>query len=358
MNAEVEILQNKVDHLLSQRTGKNQSVLERIERDNSLLTDYIVNLGSNMDVTFNANGKMYMNFDDSQFQIHPHALMQLGDKFNIPRKYVGYLNESDWGRQLLNNVLTEHSANIDRNRLLVRTVGDETRAVLSDKYRRLNSNEIYESFIKGCHNMGAVIYDAYYSETKSYIHTIIPRVYTIETPNNGNVYSVFGARIGNSDYGDGALGVRAFQMNVACLNGMVTDTLLKQIHLGKRLPDDINFSERTYTLDTRAMASAIDDIMVSVLSPNRIMETVQNVYKASHEMIDIDKEIIKLPRMGFTKEETSLVQTKLLQSDPSQGVVGAPTRWKLSQAITAVSNDIGERRKQELDELAGKIASI
>src|SRR5690606_34968167 len=112
---------------------------------------------------------------------------------------------------------------------------------------------------------------------------------TIQTENNGNVYSVFGARISNSDFGDGALEVRAFQMNVVCMNGMVSETALKQIHLGKKLPDNINFSDRTYRLDTQAMASAVKDIMKDTLSQDRIVQTVQKIKQASSEEIDMKR---------------------------------------------------------------------
>lgn len=364
---EIEILQKKVADLLAKREDGNQAVFEKIDKDNKLLEDYILNLGKGANLEFMANGKMYMNFDTSTvidetnniaFEIHENALFQLGDRFDIPRKYVRNLYSSEWGRKLLQNTLTEHMHNTDRKRILVRTVGEEVRGILSDKYRRLNSNEIYEAFIKGCRDASAVIYEAYYTDIKTYISAIIPKVYKIQTLNNGDVYAVFGAKIANSDFGKGALDVRAFMINVTCLNGMVSDTKLKQVHLGKRLSDDISFSEETYILDTQTMASATADIMKMILGEERILQTVNSIMNASREVINLEAEMIRLPKIGYSKAEVEQINTKLINNDPATGVTGLPTRWKLSQAITSVAQDIGEERQHELDELAGKIAKL
>lgn len=355
---EKQILQDKVTNLLERKQASNVSILERIERDNSMLQDFVLPLGEKSPITFEANGSIKMSFEGEQYSLHNNGLIQLAEKFGVPQKYLKYLNGTEWGRQLAQKVLTEHKLNIARQRVLVRTVGNEARAVLSDKYRRLNSDQIYESFITESKNAGAYIYDAQYNDTKSYISTIIPQVFEVPTENNGTVFSVFGARIANSDFGDGALDVRAFQMNCVCLNGMVSETQLKQIHLGRRLPDNLNFSKKTYELDTSAMASAVKDIMKSVLSVDRIKQSAESIKAASSQLIDVEQEIKKLPRMGMLKNEVEQVERKLLQGSTEEGIQGKLSKWKLSQAITAVSNDIGDRRKQELDELAGQLIKL
>jgi len=353
-----QILQEKVTNLLDRSQSRNAGILERIERDNGLLTDFVLPLNVSSPLTFEANGSIKMNFNDQQYSLHHNALMQLAEKFGVPQRYLKELASTDWGRKLAQQVLTDHKNNIARQRVLIRTVGDQARAVLSDKYRRLNSDKIYTSFIEESRNAGAQLYEAEHTDTKSYISTIIPQVFEIPTENNGLVHSVFGARIANSDYGDGALEVRAFQMNCVCLNGMVSESQLKQIHLGKRLPDNVSFSDNTYRLDTAAMASAVGDIMKNVLSVERIKESAAAIKAASGELIDLDTEIKKLPRMGMLKSEVEQVEKRLMNSDEAQGITGKPTRWKLSQAITSVSNEIGERRRQELNELAGQLISL
>lgn len=358
MRTEQTILQEKIDGILHNKLSRNNSLLNHIEKENSLLSDYIIPLGNSSPLAFTANDVLKAHFEGNDYTIHKNALGQFGDKFGIPQRYVHNLNQTDWGRNLLKDILTEHRSHIERDRVLFRTVGGQLRGVLSDRYRRLNSEQIYEQFINASNNLGATIYDVAYTDTKSYISTIIPKVFEIPTENNGNVYSVFGARISNSDFGDGALEVRAFQMNVVCMNGMVSESTLKQIHLGKKLPDNMVFSEQTYKLDTRAMASAVNDIITNTLSSDRIIETVSKIKKASSEEIDISKAIVKLPKMGMLKEEIQEVNDMLIANNYEDGVQGKATKWKLSQAITSVSNSKDARRKEELNELAGKLISL
>lgn len=349
------ILQEKIDNLLTRNQVKTAQVLEKIDYDNEHLQDFVLPLKGNEMLNFESNGTIKMNFNDNAYDISDHALGQLADKMDIPARYLKQLSETQWGRDLAQKVLTEHKENIGRNRILVRTVDNEARGVLSDKYRRLNSDKIYHSFSSAIRTSGAVIYDACYTSTKTYMEAIIPHVIPLQTANNGVVYSVFGARIRNSDFGNGSLELRIFQMNVVCLNGMVGETAWKQVHLGTKLPDNINFSEQTYRLDTATSASKIKDVVGDCLSIENIKAKASRIQEASAELIDVKKELVKLPKLGFLKEDVSSIEELMMNSNPEQGVVGQPTRWKLSQAMTAHANsdDISESRKRELAELAG-----
>ena len=72
------------------------------------------------------------------------------------------------------------------------------------------------------------------SDTKVWAETILPTPLTIPTTKNGHVVIFMGARFSTSDYGDGALDMRAFLLNGVCLNGMVRESVWKQIHPWER----------------------------------------------------------------------------------------------------------------------------
>ena len=80
-----------------------------------------------------------------------------------------------------------------------------------------------------------------------------------------------GARFSTSDYGDGAVDMRAYLLNGVCLNGMVRESLMKQVHLGTRLPDNLQLSERTYALETETTVSATKDFTKNLYSRDNIM---------------------------------------------------------------------------------------
>ena len=65
----------------------------------------------------------------------------------------------------------------------------------------------------------------------------------------------------NSDFGNGALSVRAYLLRIWCTNLAITQEEMRQVHLGKRLDESMIYSERTYELDAQATVSALKDVI-------------------------------------------------------------------------------------------------
>ena len=108
------------------------------------------------------------------------------------------------------------------------------------------------------------VFDMYTSDTRNWIEIIKCNVFDIPTPNNGVVPTVFGVRAANSDFGDSAHELSFFTLNLACFNGMVSERMIRKIHLGAKLPEDLNISQRTYELDSAAQVSLINDCVRSM----------------------------------------------------------------------------------------------
>ena len=224
---------------------------------------------------------------------------------------------------------------------------------MSDKYKRLNTLDIYAQFLDATKKQGAVVVDAHLTPVKSYVETIIPNLVKIATKNNGQIYVVFGVRIQNSDFGAGSLEVRNFMMQAVCLNGMVSKSELRQRHLGGRISDDVIFSDKTVKLETKAQASAVNDLVMGLMSKSGIKTQIANIQKSSAKELDMKKELIKLPKMGILKGEVSLIEKVLMDNKESDGVAGSGSAWKLSQAITAVARDSDSTRRRDLEEIGG-----
>ncbi len=217
--------------------------------------------------------------------------------------------------------------------------------------------DLYTSFMTAGSQHGSVVYDAMHTSSKSFISLIVPEVMEVKTENNGWVHSVFGAHMSNSDFGNGSVSMSAYHMNVMCLNKMCYNSILRKAHLGKRLSDDIQYSERTYELDTMAMSSAVSDTARILFSPETRERTKESILKASEALIEPKKGIIKLKNLNVQKEELEMVESKLMDGTPEDGIQGKCSLWKLSQALTAVANgpSIKGKRMQELDAIAGKL---
>lgn len=359
-----EVVMNKVQRMIDGKAVGVRATMERLVNEGKIAQDYIAPIGVNLKVndhspviTFSANGSLRMDMPDGQFTLHDNAIGQLADRMGIPQRYLrGLASGEPWAKQLAATLLNEHSGWTQRSRVLVRTVGTQVRGVLSDSYRRLNSVEILTAFVQEAAQQGAVISDAYMNDTKIWAETILPTPLTVPTAKNGDVVIFAGARFSTSDYGDGAVDMRAFLLNGACLNGMVRESVMKQVHLGSKLPDNLQLSQQTYELDTKTTVSAVRDLTKGLFSKNNLMKKAIEIQGASEMEVDFEHELKRLTRDGgLLKQEGKEVEKILMRNDPEDGVQGGATLWKLTQAITAHARELSPERSRELHELSGQL---
>lgn len=359
-----EVVMNKVQRMIDGKAVGVRATMERLVNEGKIAQDYIAPIGVNLKIndhspviTFSANGSLRMDMPDGQFTLHDNAIGQLADRMGIPQRYLrGLASGEPWAKQLAATLLNEHSGWTQRSRVLVRTVGKQVRGVLSDSYRRLNSVEILTAFVQEAADQGAVISDAYMNDTKIWAETILPTPLTVPTANNGDVVIFAGARFSTSDYGDGAVDMRAFLLNGACLNGMVRESVMKQVHLGSKLPDNLQLSQQTYELDTKTTVSAVRDLTKGLFSKDNLMKKAIEIQGASEMEVDFEHELKRLTRDGgLLKQEGKEVEKILMRNDPEDGVQGGATLWKLTQAITAHARELSPERSRELHELSGQL---
>lgn len=194
------------------------------------------------------------------------------------------------------------------------------------------------------------------TDTKVWTETILPQPINIPTKNNGNVMLFAGARFSTSDFGNGSVDMRAFLLNGVCLNGMVRESIMKQVHLGSKLPDNISLSQQTYELDTQTTLSAVRDLTKGLFSPENIKMKAIEIQGASNIEVDLDKELKDLVKKGsLLKSDSEKVEKILMNNNPEDGVQGGGTLWKLTQALTAHARDIEPARAREIHEISGTL---
>lgn len=359
-----QVVMNKVQRMIDGKAVGVQATMERLINEGKMAQDYIAPIGVNLKaqehapvITFTGDNALMMNMPDGQFTMHDNAIGQMADRMGIPQRYLrGLASGEPWAIALAAYLLNQHSDWTQRSRVLVRTVGTQVRGILSDSYRRLNSVEILTAFVQEAAGQGAVISDAYMNDTKVWAETILPTPITVPTKNNGDVVIFAGARFSTSDYGDGAVDMRAFLLNGACLNGMVRESVMKQVHLGSKLPDNLALSQQTYELDTKTTVSAVKDLTKGLFSKDNLMAKAVEIQGASEVEVDFDRELKKLTSNGgLLKQEGKEVEKILMRNNPDDGVQGGATLWKLTQAITAHARELSPERSRELHELSGQL---
>jgi hypothetical protein len=133
---------------------------------------------------------------------------------------------------------------------------------------------------------------------------------------------------------------------------------MKQIHLGVRLPDNLQLSNKTYELYTQTTVSATRDLTKSLFSRDAILQKAIEIQGAGEMEVDFDAELRKLIKAGsLHKSEDESVQKILMQANPGDSMHGDSTLWKLTQAITAHARELDDRRSRELHELSGMLTN-
>jgi hypothetical protein len=365
--AELSILTAKLEQTLAGRARPIQDAIVQLERTGSLLDDFILptqglqflRREEKNDVGLTFKPEFYPLKEGATpaiFGLHDHALDQIAFKMNIPQGYLKNLTRgSEWQKDLSQTIMQSHANNSTRERVMLRTVEGQVRGFVSDHYRRLNSMEIFMAFLMAAQLSKSVLVDAHSGETKGFLEVINPNIIEFDTPLNGRSYAAIGARIRNSDFGDGALEVYQFAIMVKCMNGLVGNSMLKEFHLGGRIPDNIQISEDTYKKDTVAKAALVRDIMKQINMAETTDGLIAKIRGASAKEINLVKEVEHLPKLGLTLAETESVGRVLMENNPDNGLEGSPTLWKLVQGLTAVARESTPERKRELELIAGNM---
>lgn len=295
--------------------------------------------------------------------VHEHALAQIADKAGFNNKFLSDLRElktpkdDPWNQELIAhnfNQLLMHSDSRHLVRIVEEKGQDEVRGFLSDRYRRLDSRPLLDSFMGACQDIGAVPVDGYALDTRVRLRAILPYVFEpVE-----NEVMLFGAEWKNSDFGNGGHGVSLFNIRVMCTNMATTDEVLRQVHIGKRLDDNILYSRQTYELDTKANASALKDIVWNTLSPDRVNGYLEQIRIAAEDEIE-GKDVGRILKNKLTKSEAEKVSELFNGPDVINMPAGSST-YRLSNAISffAQNEKISRNRRLDLEQIAGELTPL
>jgi hypothetical protein len=128
---------------------------------------------------------------------------------------------------------------------------------------------------------------------------------------------------------------------------------MKQRHLGGRLTEDMELSQRTYELDTATMASATRDIVAGILSPKAIDDQCNLVRSAHSRETDWHQAFRSI--RSLTKAEENKAKDAFEGEDTVMLPPGK-TVWRFSNALSWVANTCSDpERKLELQQVAGSV---
>jgi hypothetical protein len=143
-------------------------------------------------------------------------------------------------------------------------------------------------------------------------------------------------------------------MRLWCTNYAIADTEMRQIHLGKRLSEEITFSQKTYELDSQTTASAISDVVAHSLSEKHVNMMLEGIVHAHNEKIDPKKAIEALKKRLTNGEIDSVIEA--FNSPDVEMLPAGNSRWRLSNALSWVAGQTEDReRALQLEQEAGRM---
>jgi hypothetical protein len=282
--------------------------------------------------------------------IHNNALEQISQRIEVPSSYLKGLRDrrDDWSTELLARTMREHFGHQPGARVLVRSVGQEVRAMLSDKYRRIDCRPGLDALAQAAQARGAIVGDAIATDTRVSVKWVTPRVLE---PTPGE-FLVFGFEWSNSDFGRGAETLRTFIMRLFCWNGATMEQAMREVHLGRRLSDDVEYTDRTYRLDQKASVSALTDTAHALLSDASVNKVMGSIATAAVEGIDVKAKLVDLRKRvgkGIADQVGEAFNTGGVEMLP----VGN-TAWRWSNALSWVAGHTDDNdQRLDLERLAG-----
>jgi hypothetical protein len=151
---------------------------------------------------------------------------------------------------------------------------------------------------------------------------------------DGGQYLVPGVSIRNSDVGAGSMSADLFVFDTVCMNGMVFDRAIHQVHLGKQL--DVGFiSQETRDADDQVTWLKVRDLIRTALGDEEAFLALVNKMQAAAEIPLTDATaavdtVVK--NFGFSDDDKASIMNELLAA-------GSNTVYGLMTAVTAAGRD-------------------
>lgn len=283
------------------------------------------------------------------------ARRQLAEKLKIPFAYFERMRVEQ-PALLDRNVNTWLQT--DNERRMIRTLDGQVRAVLSDRYRRLDNFDLAENVLPILQRLPDARFESVeLTETKMYIKLVTPRLQYEMTP--GDVVQA-GIVITNSEVGHGTLSVQPLVYRLVCSNGLIaSDRALRKTHVGRILQSDDEaitvFRDDTLAADDKAFFLKVRDVVEAAVSEATFRQVVEKMKKTLDIKLTGDPvKTVEVLANRYTLNEierVGVLRHLIVEGDLSG--------YGLINAVTHYSHDVEDYdRATEFEALGGKLIEL
>lgn len=284
------------------------------------------------------------------------AHRQIASRLEIPAKYYDRLRSAS-PALLATNV--NHFLHAEPSTRMIRTLDGKVRAFLSDRYNRIENEEIAKAALPALlEQPGVQIISSSITETRMYIKAVFTKVEG--EVKKGDVVQA-GVAISNSEVGLGAVNITPLIYRLVCTNGMILqDSKFSARHVGGRVleGEDVRamLTDETLKADDKAIMLKVRDVIrgsFDEVAFQRQLALMQGAteQKLTGNPVEAVKMLAKKNNLNEF-EEGSILRNLIEGADLS--------RWGVLNAITATAKEevLSYDRATELEALGGNMLTI
>jgi len=331
-----------------------KEMLNNINEDTKNKRDYLVDL-KGMKVNVNDYDSVYPTIEvdhlsQGEYVLNDSSLNNLCSKLKIGHRYISKCLPVS--QELVAHNLNFWIKNNKQRELMLRTYDqepiNECRAVLTNRYKRIDSDVVANASLERLMDMGAELKYAHYDRDTMNITAVLPKL-------EGEVvegdFVQGGITITNSEIGGGSLVVKPFIYRLVCTNGMVAPEYLNQFyakHVGKMIIDVDNDEQWKTIVDK--MGQQLDLIS----NPELFQENLDKLKEATEKKINSHQIEVLSKKHGLSDVERAGIFERL---NHYVGETFVTSKYDLANAVTNLANDEdkSDDRARFLQELGGLI---
>jgi hypothetical protein len=302
--------------------------------------------------------------------VNEYAHRQIRERLGIPAKYYDRMRATEHAHRLLDMNVQHWLLKTPETRM-VRMIDGRVRAFLSNRYRRLDNDELLaHAVVPVFQEFGEDrlrFHVAALTDERLYIRAVLPELsadieldptnHAIGPEGGGDVVQA-GVEIRNSEVGAGALSVTPFIWRLRCLNGLViSDRSLSRYHVGREQEESAYaiYRDDTLAADDTAFFMKVRDAVGAALSDVTFGEIVRSMCEA-RTGVTIDNPVSATEtlakRIDLSESEAASVLRHLATG-------GDLTQWGMVNAVTAAAKDAeGFDRQAEMERLGGALVAM
>jgi hypothetical protein len=339
---------------------------EKIEANRTMKADFVAP-ANQLRMTTQDDGTVVVAVPTlGELPVLPLAHQQIGTFTEIPNKYY---------QRLLTQAPDLLAANVNRwfvdksEGRMLRTLGGDMRAFLSNRYQRIEHEEIAAMALPVLRDYGAELVSCELTDRKMHLIAILPHLQAelkVDPAKrarheraNGEIMRC-GVSISNSEIGLGAAKVQGYLERLACYNGAtIADTTLMARHVGRRIEDseDLNsiFSDETRQADDRTILLKMRDMIKHCLDETTFRARIERMSELTEGKVtgNPTKAVEMLTqKIGATVDEGAGILRSLIEG-------GDLSPWGLVNAVTYQAHGAPTYdRAIEWTEIGGKLLSL